>query len=70
MVLDYFGTHETGNASEMAASYICNVLDKYPVMRARRWLWDDEAEEDGFPATPIGFHNAIERCLTHITKYY
>ena len=26
-ILEYFGTHESGNASAMAASYICSMLD-------------------------------------------
>ena len=26
-ILEYYGTHESGNASAMAASYICSMLD-------------------------------------------
>lgn len=61
-ILDYYGTHETGKATEAAASYICDILDKHPVIRPNR-LWNSEIEDDGFPVTPKGFHDAIERCL-------
>ena len=64
-VLDYYGTHETGKATETAAGYICEILDKHPVIRPNRF-WNRESEDDGFPATPKGFHNAIERCLSRI----
>ena len=30
-VLDYFGAHETGNATETAARYICAALDRLPM---------------------------------------
>ena len=30
-VLDFYGTHETGRASTIAADYICDLLDNHPV---------------------------------------
>ena len=69
-VLEYYGTHETGNATEIAASYICSMLDEYPVIRSRQlWGTGNSEKEGGFPSTPIAFHNAIEQCLSYISSH-
>lgn len=62
-VLEYYGAHETGRASKIAANYICDILDKYPVIRAKR-LWVEEAEEGEFRDMPMEFHNDLIDALS------
>ncbi|MDO4865858.1 MAG: CDP-glycerol glycerophosphotransferase family protein [Clostridia bacterium] len=62
-VLEYYGAHETGRASKIAANYICDILDKYPVIRAKR-LWVEETEEGEFRDMPMEYHNDLIDALS------
>ena len=45
-ILEYYGAHETGRASETAARYICGLLDRTPAMPARGARGEEAADRE------------------------